>query len=121
MRILVDMNLSPRWIGVLQQSGFEATHWSSVGPATASDAQIMSFAAAHDQIVLTHDLDFSAILAATQRNKPSVVQVRSDDLNPDRIGSQIIAVIRQVAQELSEGALVTFDGSRMRLRVLPLR
>jgi len=26
----------------------------------------MSFAAAHDFVVLTHDLDFGAILAATQ-------------------------------------------------------
>jgi predicted nuclease of predicted toxin-antitoxin system len=121
MRILVDMNLSPRWVGIFEGAGIDAVHWSAVGPPEATDAQIMSHAAAHGQIVLTHDLDFSAILAATQGQKPSVVQVRSHNLNPDELGSWLIAAIRQVAQELDQGALVTIDRSRMRLRVLPLR
>jgi len=33
----------------------------------------------NDYTVLTLDLDFSAILAATQGRKPSVVQLRSDE------------------------------------------
>jgi predicted nuclease of predicted toxin-antitoxin system len=30
-RILVDMNLSPRWATVLKSAGIEASHWSAVG------------------------------------------------------------------------------------------
>jgi hypothetical protein len=32
----------------------------------APDVEIMAYAAKYDYVVLTHDLDFSAILAATQ-------------------------------------------------------
>jgi len=30
MKILLDMNLSPGWVGFLQKEGFEAAHWSAV-------------------------------------------------------------------------------------------
>jgi predicted nuclease of predicted toxin-antitoxin system len=73
MKLLVDMNLSPRWVGALTGAGIEAVHWSTVGTTNAPDAQIMAYALANDFVVLTHDLDFSAILAATQGGKPSVV------------------------------------------------
>jgi predicted nuclease of predicted toxin-antitoxin system len=82
MKLLVDMNLSPRWIGLLQDAGWEAVHWSAVGKVSAPDSEVMAYAAQHDYVVLTLDLDFSAILAATHGNKPSVVQIRTEDVNP---------------------------------------
>jgi predicted nuclease of predicted toxin-antitoxin system len=66
MKLIVDMNLSPRWIPLFGRSQIEAKHWSSVGSVTASDVEIMAYAAEHGYIVLTNDLDFSAILAATR-------------------------------------------------------
>jgi len=121
MKLLVDMNLSPRWISVLADAGIEAAHWSTLGADNAPDSQIMSYAHANDYVVLTHDLDFSAILAATHGEKPSVVQIRADDVSPDVIGKQVILALRQMASELEEGALLTVDPNRTRLRVLPLR
>ncbi len=53
--------------------------------------------------MLTHDLDFSAILAASGGAAPSVVRA-----------------IRQTERELSAGALLTIEPHRMRLRLLPL-
>lgn len=70
--------------------------------------------------MLTHDLDFSAILAATHGEKPSVVQIRAEDISPDAIGRQVIVALRQMAAELDAGALLTIDPNRTRLRVLPL-
>lgn len=77
MKLLVDMNLSPRWISFLSDAGWEATHWSKVGKADASDSEIMTFAAGNDYVVLTNDLDFAAILAASRDKKPSVAQIRA--------------------------------------------
>ena len=74
-----------------------------------------------DCVVLTHDLDFGAILASTQGTKPSVVQIRAEDVSPDVIGDQVISALRQMEAELEEGALLTFDPNRTRLRLLPLR
>ena len=120
MKLLIDMNLSPRWVSILGDAGFEATHWSTLGRSNASDTEIMAFAKANDYVVLTHDLDFGAILAATHGDKPSVVQIRSEDVSPDVIGKSIIVALRQMTAELEEGALVTLDPNRPRLRVLPL-
>jgi predicted nuclease of predicted toxin-antitoxin system len=121
MKLLVDMNLSPRWVSLLTSGGIDAVHWSTIGAKNATDAEIMAYALAQDHVVLTHDLDFSAILAATQGEKPSVVQLRSDDVSPDVIGNQVLIALRQMEAELREGALITVDSNRTRLRVLPLR
>jgi predicted nuclease of predicted toxin-antitoxin system len=115
------MNLSPRWVGALADAGIEAAHWSTLGAYNALDTEIMAYARANDFVVLTHDLDFSATLAATQGEKPSVVQIRADDVSPEVIGKQVIVALRQMALELEMGALITIDSSRTRLRVLPLQ
>jgi predicted nuclease of predicted toxin-antitoxin system len=121
MKLLVDMNLSPRWATLLADSGFEAAHWSTIGSGKAPDSEIMAYACAHGYVVLANDLDFGAILAVTQGRKPSVVQIRSDNLSLDAIGKQIVFALEQTKAELEEGALVTVDPNRTRLRVLPLR
>ncbi len=120
MKLLVDMNLSPRWVSVLSDASIAAVHWSTVGARNAPDAEIMAHAAAHGYVVLTHDLDFGAILAATQGEKPSVVQIRAEDVSPELIGTSVVSALRQMADELEAGALVTVDPNRTRLRVLPL-
>ena len=120
MKLLIDMNLSPRWVGTLADAGIEAAHWSTLGAGNASDAEIMRYASANGYIVLTHDLDFGAILAATQGEKPSVVQIRAGNISPDKIGKQLIAAVQQMASELDAGALLTVDPERTRLRLLPL-
>jgi predicted nuclease of predicted toxin-antitoxin system len=81
----------------------------------------MAYASANDCLVLTHDLDFGAILAATHGDKPSVVQIRAEDVSPEVIGNQVIIALRQMATELEAGALLTVDPSRTRLSLLPLQ
>jgi predicted nuclease of predicted toxin-antitoxin system len=121
MKLIVDMNLSPRWSSYLSNAGFSAVHWSEVGKATAPDTAIMSFARENDYVVFTHDLDFGAILAVTQGEKPSVVQLRSDELQPEKIGKSVIAALIQMTSELEIGALLTIEPQRIRLKLLPLR
>lgn len=121
MKLLIDMNLSPRWSGFLAEAGIESAHWSQLGAKNAPDSEIMAFAAANDYVVLTHDLDFGAILAATGGEKPSVVQVRSEDVSTGAIGTQVVAALRQMALELEEGVLLSIDPIRTRVRVLPFR
>lgn len=115
------MNLSPRWVHLLDEAGVEAVHWSEVGAPSASDVEIMAYARLHDYVDLTHDLDFSAILAATGGEKPSVAQFRSEDVRPESIGQRVIDALRQTTMEIQQGALLTVDPSRRRLRLLPLR
>jgi predicted nuclease of predicted toxin-antitoxin system len=120
MRLLIDMNLSPRWVEFLGEHGMEGLHWSSVGAGDASDATIMAYAAENAAVVLTHDLDFGGILAATRGSKPSVVQLRADDVSPEAIGHAVVRALGQIADDLERGALLTVEPGRDRLRLLPL-
>lgn len=41
LSILIDMNLTPDWVSLLESAGFQAIHWSSVGDPRAVDRTIM--------------------------------------------------------------------------------
>lgn len=121
MKILIDMNLSPNWAKVLNEAGIDATHWSQLGPAKSPDPAIMAYAAANGFVILTNDLDFGIALAIANKEKPSVVQIRGEDLRPASIANQVVPALRQMRTELEDGALLTIDSKRTRLRLLPLR
>jgi predicted nuclease of predicted toxin-antitoxin system len=120
MRLLIDMNLSPKWESALEKSGFEAVHWSTIGPANTGDPEIMAYAKEHGFVVLTNDLDFGSILAATGGDAPSVVQLRTDDCRVGAIGDLVTQSINQAAEQLAEGALVTIETSKLRITSLPI-
>ena len=71
MRLLVDMNLTPRWVHFLQDAGYEVVHWSSVGPNSAKDSEICDYARRCVYVILT----------------PSVVLLREEPLVPEVRGS----------------------------------
>jgi predicted nuclease of predicted toxin-antitoxin system len=98
MKILIDMNLSPRWQKFLTEAGLQAAHWSELGAGDAS----------------------ASISWLTPRHT-TMSQIRAEQLAPDLIGSHIVSALRQLAVELDYGALVTVEPKRTRMRVLPLR
>lgn len=120
MKILIDMNLSPSWIPVLENHGIEAVHWSNVGKPNATDREIFKVAKQQNFIVFTHDLDFGNILAATGAKGPSVIQVRSEDTTPEALEAIFLGAIQQFKSELMEGAIITIDLERARARILPI-
>ena len=120
MKILLDMNLSPNWVGFLAAAGIEAVHWSSVGSGSATDATIMDWARRNSFTVFTHDLDFSALLAATRERGPSVIQIRTTDTLPEAIGNDVVRVLRLRAAALDAGAIITIDKHGARIRELPI-
>jgi predicted nuclease of predicted toxin-antitoxin system len=120
LRIVVDMNLSVEWIPLLEQAGWTAVHWAAIGDPRADDATIMAWASAHQHAVFTHDLDFGTALALTHAGKPSVIQVRSQCVLPERIGPVVLASVKQYERELSAGALVVVEPAKSRVRILPL-
>lgn len=121
MKVLVDMNLSPHWVAALQAAGVEARHWSTVGASTASDEEVLIWVAANGFVLLTHDLDFGTILAFSGAATPSVIQIRSEDLRPKTLAGRVASTVRRLAETLVEGAIVTIEPARDRVRILPLR
>jgi predicted nuclease of predicted toxin-antitoxin system len=121
MKVLLDMNLAPSWVVFLQEEGFEAVHWSAVGNPRASDNTIMEWARRGGYVVFTHDLDFSALLAAVETTGPSVLQVRAQDVLPESLGQSVVDCLRMHAAALEQGAIVSVDSISSRVRVLPIR
>jgi predicted nuclease of predicted toxin-antitoxin system len=101
--------------------GFEAVHWSTIGAATALDTEILTYAHRHDLVLITNDLDFSAILAAGAVYGPSVVQIRSQDLLSDVVASIVAKALDAHREDIERGALLSIDEAGTRVRVLPLR
>jgi predicted nuclease of predicted toxin-antitoxin system len=56
VKILLDMNISPRCCHALQQEGIDSVHWSDIGDPKAPDKELLSYAKQHRLVVLTHDL-----------------------------------------------------------------
>lgn len=103
LSVLIDMNLSPDWVGVFVADGWNATHWSTIGDPRASDLEIMAWAVANRHLVFTHDLDFGTTLALTHATDPSVFQVRGEDILPDAIAALVLAALHQHEAELASG------------------
>ncbi len=121
MKILIDMNLSPDWKAAFAAQNIESVHWSTVCDPRAEDTEIMEYARTGGYIVFTHDLDFGTLLALTQAENPSVVQVRTQNILPSHLATTVIAVLRSNQDSLEKGALVVVDESKARVRILPLQ
>ncbi|HEX9984006.1 MAG TPA: DUF5615 family PIN-like protein [Thermoanaerobaculia bacterium] len=120
MKILIDMNLTPAWVGFFATRKIESVHWSDLGDPKALDPDIMLFAQEHGFVVFTHDLDFGNILAVTNARGPSVIQARVEDPVPAAIGEAVVSAIIDNAMYLERGALMTLDPERLRVRILPI-
>ena len=94
------MNLSPEWVRTLQDQGWEAVHWSTIGEPGATDREIMDWAASHQHVVFTHDLDFGTMLALSHRDGPSVLQIRAANMLPDQLEGSVIAASVSMKQTL---------------------
>jgi len=119
LKLLVDMNLSDKLVGRLRDSGFDCQHWKEVGNPKAPDTELFDWARAHNAVVITRDLGFGRILAATQFDAPSVVQVRSEDSHSTSAFPIILRALQQCEDPLRRGALVVVTENRLRIRTLP--
>jgi predicted nuclease of predicted toxin-antitoxin system len=79
----------------------------------------MTWARTNAHVVVTHDLDLGALLATTQAQGPSVIQVRTQDIMPQSLGARMLRILRQYEDLLVKGALITIDDTKDRVRILP--
>lgn len=121
MRILIDMNLSPKWQSVLNSPGWEIKHWSKLGPHDATDQQLMVWARENHYVLLTQDLDFPQLLFATRAGSPSVVLLRLENELDTVQQARVKQAIVQSADRLEKGCLMVIDSLHVRVRSLPIQ
>lgn len=120
MKFLADMGISPATVAMLRTLGHEAKHLHDEKLHRLSDADVLEKARAEAAIVLTHDLDFGALMAASGERLPSVVIFRLPDMRPTNVNRHMASILAQHSADLEHGALLSVSERRIRVRHLPI-
>jgi len=119
-RLLADMNISPKTVDALQQRGWDVIRVSQVLPMDASDDEILALARREGRVVITQDLDFSALLALSGYDQPSLITLRLAVSDPETVTRRLLEVLPGLEGVLEKGSAVTIDDVTVRVRVLPI-
>jgi predicted nuclease of predicted toxin-antitoxin system len=121
MKLLADVHISPRTVTFLRGLGHDVVR---VGPdylrSTASDADIVAAAIVDERIVVTQDLDFSAIVALSGSTRPSIVLLRLVTAKVETVNDVLERALPMIETDLAAGALVTVEEQQVRVRRLPI-
>lgn len=120
MKFLADVNVSRRAVAALVARGFEVTRVSEIMDCRATDGEILAEARRRAAIVITHDQDFTALLAVGGATGPSLINVRVSYVDAERMATAIASAIHAASAELATGAIVTLDDGGIRVHQLPV-
>ena len=120
MKFLADMGISPRTVAFLRSQGHDATHLLDANLERLADADIMNKARLERSVLLTHDLDFGELLAASSAELPSVIIFRLQNMRPEQVNRYVSAAVKEYENALTVGAILSVSEGRVRLRYLPV-
>ena len=120
MKLLLDQGLPLSAAALLCDAGIDTIHVSEVGMSKAEDADIIQRARDEGRIVATLDADFHTLLALDVASTPSVIRIRIERLRAKALTNLLLMVIAECEEDLEQGAAVTVEPSRIRVRRLPL-
>jgi predicted nuclease of predicted toxin-antitoxin system len=120
MRFLADMGVSQRVVTWLHEQGHDATHLRDEGLQKLENGDIFTKAFRESRIILTWDLDFTEILALSKTGTVSAVVFRLMNTRSDHVIARLERVLSVSAQDLQEGAIISVEEGRHRVRLLPL-
>jgi predicted nuclease of predicted toxin-antitoxin system len=120
MKFLADMGVSMTVVRTLRDNAHEAVHLSELELQRLPDTSIMQKALQEQRIVLTFDLDFTDLLAASGDALPSIIIFRLKNTSPVFVSTRLMAVLSEYGNALSSGVIVIVEDYRVRLRRLPM-
>ena len=120
MRFLADMGISQEVVTWLRKQGHEATHLRDEGLQRLENGAIFIKAIHETRIILTWDLDFTEIVALSGRTQVSAVVFRLMNTRSVHVIERLKQVLLESAQDLEEGAIISVEEGRHRVRLLPL-
>lgn len=121
LKFIADVHISPLTVKELYEKGYNIIRVTDRLPATSSDNEIVQLAYQEKAVIITQDLDFSAIVAQSGLKGPSIVSLRVDDAKPDIITQILLNVLPLIETYLTEGVIVSIDEKEYRIRKLPVQ
>jgi len=120
MKFLADMGISPKAVDFLVRLGYPAVHVQQQGLHRLKDSEILAKARREGCILLTHDLDFGDLLAASGADLPSVVIFRLRNMHPENVDRHLLKIVSRFAKVLESGVIMVVTEGQVRTRRLPL-
>jgi predicted nuclease of predicted toxin-antitoxin system len=120
MRWLLDQGVPRSAASHLHDASHDAIHVGDIGMAAATDTAILAHAGIEQRIIVTFDADFHALLAASQASQPSVIRIREEGLKGDMVAKLLLHIVDRFPTELRNGCVMSCQGSKIRLRKLPI-
>lgn len=120
MKFLADMGISPQTITFLRSLQFDAFHLAEQQLYRLPDDQIIELAREQGRIILTHDLDFGTLMAASRAALPSVIIFRLANMTPAYVNHHLQLILAEHQAALIKGALLSVREGQVRVRLLPI-
>ena len=120
IKFLADMNISPLTVEQLKNHKWDIIRVSEIMDIRSKDTEILLYAKENDRVIITHDIDFSMLLAISGLKKPSVINLRLEENRPDLVTNRLLMVVAGMENELTEGAVLSVDEVSIRYRLLPI-
>jgi predicted nuclease of predicted toxin-antitoxin system len=120
MRFLADMGVSTRVTEWLATAGHDVIHLRDEGLSRLPNGEIFQKGFTEQRIVLTFDLDFGEIVAASAGQIVSVILFRLHDARSERVIERLNTVLAQSSADLLRGAIIVVEDARHRVRSLPI-
>lgn len=119
MRFLADMGISPETVTWLRSLGYDAVHLHELGLDRARDSAILEKAREEGRVILTHDLDFGELIAASGARLPSIVVFRLRSMHPEKVDGYLRRIVIEQQESLVQGAVLSVTEGQVRVRLLP--
>ncbi|MEG4986196.1 DUF5615 family PIN-like protein [Microcoleus sp. BR0-C5] len=120
MKLLLDQGLPLSAAALLRDAGIDTIHVGEIDMSQAEDAEIIEKARVEERVVVTLDADFHTLLALDEAASPSVIRVRIERLRAQALTDLLLMVIAECEEDLEQGAAISVEPSRIRIRRLPL-
>ncbi|MCU0426405.1 MAG: DUF5615 family PIN-like protein [Candidatus Kapabacteria bacterium] len=120
MKFLLDVNVAPRLGDMLHKEGHSYRHIALIGLGDSTDTAILELARRNNEVVITHDLDFGALLAFSNASSPSVITLRLHQINTEAMFKILSVNWHNIEKPLIDGALVLIEQEHIRIRHLPI-
>ena len=120
MKLIADVHISPLTVAEIRGLGNDIQRVTEFLASDATDMEIIELARRKDAVIVTQDLDFSALIAKDGLSLPSVISLRVGDAKPTTISNILISILPLIKKDLEEGAIVSVEEEKFRVRKLPI-
>jgi len=121
MTFLADMGVSLTTTSWLREQGYDVNHVRELGMNRAMDSEILDLALKEKRVILTFDLDFGDLLAASGDKLPSIIIFRLKNTRPNVVNKRLKQVLKHSISALQKGSIISVDEKTYRIRHLPIK